>query len=120
MPAEIPALRSVKLAGKWMQVARGHVALSGLSCTCGIGFVAIGVADFEQHLLDYVHARHRSDPQIDALFRAAGYAEAASVSLTQLLRALTAASLTPEAADRLLTDLERAIDSFETVHARQK
>lgn len=67
MPAEIPALRSVKLAGKWMQVARGHVALSGLSCTCGIGFDAI-----------------RSDPQIDALFRAAGYAEAASGSLTQL------------------------------------
>jgi hypothetical protein len=116
MAAAAPALRAVNLAGKWARVAQGHVALSGMACTCGLGFVAIGVADFEQHLLDYVYAKHRAAPQMEALFSSAGYAEGASGSVAALLRALAASSVPEEAAQALLGDIERSIDSFETVH----
>ena len=114
--AEAPPLRAVNLAGKWAQVALGHVALSGMACTCGLGFVAIGVADFEQHLLDYLYTRHRAAPDMEGLFAGAGYAEGIRGSVTQLLRALAASP--PPTADGLLDDLERSIDSFETVHGR--
>jgi len=114
--AEAPALRAVNLAGKWSRVALGHVALSGMACTCGLGFVGIGVADFEQHLLDYLYTNHRAAPEMEALFAGAGYAEGTRGSVSQLLRALAAAP--PPAAQALLDDVERSIDSFETVHAR--
>ena len=116
MAAEAPALRAINLAGKWARVAQGHVALSGMACACGLGFVAIGVADFEQHLLDYLYTKHRDSPQMNAVFTGSGYAEGASGSVTQLLRALAAAA--PPTADALLDDIERSIDSFETVHGR--
>jgi hypothetical protein len=116
MAGEAPALRAVNLAGKWARVAQGHVALSGMACTCGLGFVAIGIADFEQHLLDYLYTRHRDSPQMNAVFASSGYAEGASGSVPQLLRSLAAAA--PPSADALLDDIERSIDSFETVHGR--
>jgi hypothetical protein len=97
-------------------VAQGHVALSGMACTCGLGFVAIGVADFEQHLLDYLYTRHRAMPEMEAIFAGSGYVEGTHGSVTQLLRALAAAP--PPAAQALLDDVERSIDSFETVHGR--
>lgn len=115
--ATAAALRAVTLAGKWMRVAQGHVALSGLACSCGLGFVAIGVADFEQHLLDYLYGRHGTNPQQRALFVAAGYVEGHSGSITSLLRALAAAATVPDTSQALLDDMERAIASFETAHA---
>jgi hypothetical protein len=118
MAGDAPALRAVNLAGKWARVAQGHVALSGMACTCGLGFVAIGVADFEQHLLDYLHGRHGADPQLARLFAAAGYVDGASGSIAQLLRALAAAPAAPPTAAALLDDIERSIDSFEILHAR--
>jgi hypothetical protein len=116
MTGEAPALTAVKLAGRWARVAQGHVGLSGLPCSCGLGFVAIGVAEFEQHLLDYLHDKHGADAGIAALFQAAGYAEGRSGSVSELLRRL--AVLPPPAAQAadLLADLERSIDSFETAH----
>jgi|tagenome__1003787_1003787.scaffolds.fasta_scaffold20893414_2 hypothetical protein len=116
MAAEAPALRAVNLAGKWARVAQGHVALSGMACACGLGFVAIGVADFEQHLLDYLYTQHRAAPEMDALFARSDYVEGTRGSVTQLLRALAAAP--PPTAGVLLDDVERSIDSFETVHGR--
>src|SRR4051812_24696212 len=116
MTREAPALRAINLAGKWARVAQGHVALSGMACACGLGFVAIGVADFEQHLLDYLYTRHRATPEMEALFANAGYAEGTRGSVTQLLRALAAAP--PPSAGALLDDVERSIDSFETVHGK--
>jgi len=116
MAGEAPALRAVNLAGKWARVAQGHVALSGMACTCGLGFVAIGVADFEQHLLDYLYGNHRTAPGMEDLFAGSGYVEGRRGSVTQLLRTLAAAP--PPTAEALLDDVERSIDSFETVHGR--
>jgi len=116
MADEAPALRAVKLAGKWARVAQGHVGLSGLPCSCGLGFVGIGVAEFEQHLLDYLHDKHGSDARIAALFQAAGYAEGRSGSVGELLRRLAVLSLPAGQVGALLADLERSMDSFETAH----
>ena len=120
MSSEAPAVRAIRLVGKWTRAAQGHVGLSGLPCSCGAGFVAVGVADFEQHLLDYLYDRHRADGDVAALFGAAGYREGASGSLTQLLRALAGGTLAPQKAEVLLADVERSVDSFETVHGKER
>src|SRR3954467_5602795 len=114
MAAEAPALRAINLAGKWARVAQGHVPLSGMACACGLGFVAIGVADFEQHLLDYLYSKHRDSPQSKFVFAGSGYAEGASGSVTQLLRALAAAG--PPTADALRDDTGGYLDWHDLRH----
>ena len=105
------ALEATRLLGKWTKLAQGHV-MFGSGCSCGAG-VGVRLQDFEQQILDYLHARHGA-----AAVEHAGYRQGEAGSVTALLRAIATQGAVGQHADRLalLSDLERSIDSFDELH----
>jgi len=104
------ALEATRLLGKWTKLAQGHV-MFGAGCSCGVGVgVGVRLQDFEQQILDYLHARHGA-----AAVEGAGYRQGEAGSVTALLRAIATQGAVGQRADRLalLADLERSIDSFD-------
>jgi hypothetical protein len=97
MKAKQPAVEAVRLLGKWQRVSGGHVAF-GAGCSCGAAAISVRVQDYEQDILAFLHGRHRT--QADSI---AGL-------LTQIARQGASADL------RILEDLERSLDSFESLH----
>jgi hypothetical protein len=105
------ALEATRLLGKWTKLAQGHL-MFGSGCFCGVG-AGVQLQDFEQQILDYIHARHGA-----AAIEGAGYREGEAGSVTALLRALATQGAVEQPAGQLalLADLERSIDSFDELH----
>ena len=105
------AIEATRLLGKWTKLAQGHVTF-GSGCSCGVG-AGVRLQDFEQQILDYLHARHGA-----AAVEHAGYRHGEAGSVTVLLRAIATQGAVERSAGRLalLADLERSIDSFDELH----
>jgi hypothetical protein len=108
------ALEATRLLGKWTKLAQGHV-MFGAGCSCGVGVGAgsVKLQDFEQQILDYLHAKHGA-----AAVERAGYREGEAGSVMALLRAIATQAAVEQPAGQLalLADLERSIDSFDELH----
>jgi hypothetical protein len=94
-----PRVKAIELIGRWTRLAQGHLPL-GAGCSCGLPAVSVRFADLERDVLDYLAARHTS---------ARG-----AKSIAELLRAIATSGDAAGAA--LLADLERSLESFESVH----
>ncbi len=103
------AFEATRLLGKWTKVAQGHV-MFGSGCSCGVG-VGVRLQDFEQQILDYLHARHGA-----AAVERAGYREGEAGSVTALLRAIATQGASDDGHLALLVDLQRSLDSFDELH----
>ncbi len=79
-------------------------------CSCGVG-VGVRLQDFEQQILDYLHARHGA-PAVEHT----GYREGEAGSVTALLRAIATQGAGSGDYRALLADLERSLDSFDELH----
>ena len=97
MKAKQPAVTAINLLGKWQRVSAGHVVFAA-GCSCGAAATSVRVQDYEQDILAFLQGRHRI--------------QAASIAdlLTQIARKGATADL------RILEDLERSLDSFESLH----
>jgi hypothetical protein len=94
-----PRIEAMDLLGRWTRLAQGHLPL-GAGCSCGIPAASIRVTDLERDVLDYLASRHAS-------------AQGAG-SIAELLRAIASSGGT--AAWAVLADLDRSLESFESVH----
>lgn len=97
MKAKQPSVEAVRLLGKWQRVSGGHVAF-GAGCSCGAAAISVRVQDYEQDILAFLQGRHRTQ------------AGSIRVLLTDMARRNASADL------RILEDLERSLDSFESLH----
>ena len=106
------AVAATRLLGRWTKLAQGHVMFAA-GCSCGVGFGNLRLQDFEQQILDYLHARHGA-----AAVERAGYRQGEAGSVTALLRAIATQAAVEQPAGQLalLADLERTIDSFDELH----
>ena len=103
------AIEATRLLGKWTKLAQGHVMFAS-GCSCGVG-VGVRLQDFEQQILDYLHARHGA-----AAVEHTGYREGEAGSVTVLLRAIATQGAGDGGHRALLADLERSLDSFDELH----
>lgn len=98
-------VQALRLLGKWMRIAQGHVPF-GMGCSCGGGFGSLRVQDFDENILDYLRGKHAT------LVGEAG-------SVENLLHSFVRKNENSEAKILLLlADLETSIDSFDQQHAR--
>jgi hypothetical protein len=97
MKAKQPAVEAVRLLGKWQRVSGGHVAF-GAGCSCGAAAISVRVQDYEQDILAFLQRRHRTQ------------AGSIRVLLTDIAAKGASADL------RILEDLERSLESFESLH----
>jgi hypothetical protein len=86
-----PEVRAVLLLGRWQRVSSGHVVFAA-GCSCGAASTSVKVQDYEQDILAFLQARHGVRAR----------------SIGDLLKA--------PVTDMVLADLERSIDSFESLH----
>ena len=114
-----PPILAMQLLGRWTRVAQGHIGFGG-GCACsGAEFCNLQARDMEQHILDYIHAKYRAAGASDIcelLAASAGYKQAESGSIAELLRALAtgAGASIPEAQQaEVLADLGRSIESLD-------
>ena len=105
------AFEATRLLGKWTKLAQGHV-MFGSGCSCGVA-MGVRLQDFEQQILDYLHAKHGA-----AAVERAGYRQGEAGSVTALLRAIAMQSAVEQPAGQLamLADLESSIESFDELH----
>jgi len=94
-----PRVKALQLLGRWTRLAQGHLPL-GAGCSCGTPAVSVRLTDLERDVLDYLAARHAS-------------AQGAG-SIARLMHAI--GSSDGAAGWALLADLERSLESFESVH----
>jgi hypothetical protein len=124
-PADAPtpeiAVHALFLLGRWTRLAQGHLALAS-GCSCGVGFGAVRVQDFEQDILDYLHAKHGAESRVDALLRErGGYRRGEAGSIAELLRAFAKdGAIREDIQAALLADIERSIESFGELHRGQR
>src|SRR5262245_24461273 len=99
MKAKQPAVaaEAIRVLGKWQRVSGGHVVFAA-GCSCGAAATSVRVQDYEQDILAFLKGRHGI--------------EAGSIG-----ELLTAAAKSGKNASAL-QDLERSIDSFESLHRR--
>jgi hypothetical protein len=86
-----PDVRAMLLLGRWQRVSSGHVVFAA-GCSCGAAGTSVQAQDYEQDILAFLHARHGVRAR----------------SIGELLKAGADAAV--------LADLERSIDSFESLH----
>ena len=89
----------MRLLGKWQSVSRGHVVF-GAGCSCGAAATSVRVQDYEQDILAFLRGRHNVQAR----------------SVTELLTSMGRERGSDAKALPLLADLERSIDSFESLH----
>ena len=87
----------MRLLGKWQSVSRGHVVF-GAGCSCGAAATSVRVQDYEQDILGFLRGRHGT----------------AASSIAELLTGVARGAAPTDLA--MLADLERSIDSFESLH----
>ena len=112
------ALEATRLLGRWAKLAQGHV-MFGSGCSCGVGSGNIRLQDFEQQILDYLHAKYSAAGAaalIDLLREGAGYRSGVAGSVTALLRAIATQREGDGKPLALLADLARGLDSFDDLH----
>lgn len=119
--AAAPEGEAARLLDKWTRLAREHVAGGG-GCSCGHAGIMLRLQDFEQDILDHLHAKYEAagDEGVLRLLRnAAGHRAGETGSVSALLRALAdgvhGVSTDGEEA-ALLSDLARSIHSFDRLH----
>ena len=91
------AATAISLLGKWQRVSAGHVVFAA-GCSCGAAATSVRVQDYEQDILAFLHRRHRTQ----------------AASIADLLRQLAGKGASADL--RILADLERSLDSFESLH----
>jgi len=79
----------------------------GAGCSCGTGFGGVRIADFEQQILEHLRGKFGADGVPPEVRR-----------LDDLLRRLAApeCDLPEKMQARLLSEIDRVIDSFEEIH----
>ena len=82
----------------------------GSGCSCGV-VAGVRLQDFEQQILDYLHAKHGA-----AAVERAGYRQGEAGSVTALLRAIATQAAGDGGHVALLADLEKSLDSFDELH----
>jgi hypothetical protein len=97
MKAKQAAAKAARLLGQWQRVSGGHVAFGG-GCSCGAAAISVRVQDYEQDILAFLQGRHGTQ---------AG-------SIAGLLREIAQHGATADL--RILEDLQRSLDSFESLH----
>jgi hypothetical protein len=97
MKAKQPQVEAIRLLGRWQRVSSGHVVFSA-GCSCGAAATSVRVQDYEQDILGFLRGRHGTGAS----------------SIADLLAGIARRSAKTDAA--LLADLERSIDSFESLH----
>ena len=97
MKAKQPQVEAMRLLGKWQRVSSGHVVFSA-GCSCGAAATSVRVQDYEQDILGFLRGRHGT----------------AASSIAELLTGIARRSAKTDPA--ILADLERSIDSFESLH----
>jgi len=99
-------------------MAQGQIGYGG-GCSCCAGFDNVQVKDMEQHILDYLNSKYRAEGAqalCTLLAQRAGYRQAESGSITELLRAIATQadrSIPAEQQLSMLADLGRSIDSLD-------
>lgn len=119
---ESPALRALKLLGKWNRVMQeGALLIGGGGCSCCNNADLIPVTALELEVMDFLDGRHGGEggsSPIGALLRErAGYEPREAGRLPDLLKAiggaktgLDDATLTP-----LMDDVQAAVESLEAI-----
>ena len=97
MKAKQPAVEALRLLGKWQRVSGGHVVFAA-GCSCGAASTSVRVQDYEQDILGFLRGRHGT----------------ASSTIVDLLTGVARGGAQTDLA--MLADLERSIDSFESLH----
>jgi hypothetical protein len=97
MKAKQPQVEAIRLLGKWQRVSSGHVVFSA-GCSCGAAATSVRVQDYEQDILGFLRGRHGTGAS----------------SIAELLTGIARRSA--KTAPAILADLERSIDSFESLH----
>jgi hypothetical protein len=95
--AKQPAVQALRLLGKWQRVSGGHVVFAA-GCSCGAAGTSVRVQDYEQDILGFLRGRHGTD----------------SPTIVDLLTGVARGGAQTDLA--MLADLERSIDSFESLH----
>jgi hypothetical protein len=99
MKAKQPQVDAIRLLGKWQRVSSGHVVFSA-GCSCGAAATSVRVQDYEQDILAFLRGRH----------------DVRAASIRELLTSISRRRGPDGKALPLLADLERSIDSFESLH----
>ena len=99
MKAKQPAVEAIRLLGAWQRVSGGHVVFAA-GCSCGAAATSVRVQDYEQDILAFLRGRH----------------DIRAGSITELLTSMGRQRGSEGKALPLLADLERSIDSFESLH----
>jgi hypothetical protein len=111
-------IQAMQLLGRWTRMAQGQIGYGG-GCACCTGFDNVQVKDMEQHILDYLDSKYRAagaQALCALIAQRAGYRQAESGSISELLRAIAMQSDKSVAAEEqlsLLADLGRSIDSLD-------
>jgi hypothetical protein len=99
-------------------MAQGQIGY-GMGCSCCAGFDNVQVKDMEQHILDFLDSKYRAagaQAVCALLAERAGYRQAESGSISELLRAIAMQADKSVPADEqlsMLADLGRSIDSLD-------
>jgi len=97
MKVKQPAVEAIRLLGKWQRVSRGHVVFAA-GCSCGAASTSVRVQDYEQDILGFLGGRHGT----------------AAPTIVDLLTGIARGGKPSDLA--MLADLERSIDSFQSLH----
>jgi len=117
--AEATILVARRALETWERLGRAHMMI-GSGCSCGIG-VVVALEDFEQDIVDYLHADAERLSRDDVLLLLAEQArDGDRWSISKLLDGLAhsagCASSNPVAGAFLLERLGRTLQSFEKLH----
>ena len=102
----------------WGRLGSSHKMIGG-GCSCGVGGIVLGLADFEQDIVDYLRNEGERRQRRDVLALLDQDArEGDRWSVAKLLTRLVepAASVDPVAAKFVMERLTRTVQSFETLH----
>lgn len=109
-------LKAISLAGRWQRLVQSHLPLRGGPCACVLGIGNIAVADFEQDLLEFLHAKYNANGALRHHFDEAGYCDENPGSLVRLLQSIVRDPAPSAETGSLLAGLDRSLSSLESGH----
>jgi hypothetical protein len=117
---EATILEARRFLETWERLGRAHMMI-GSGCSCGIGGVVVVLEDFEQDIVDYLHAEAERLDRDDVLTLLGEQArEGDQWSISKLLDGLTQSTgpafNNPSAGAFLVERLGRTLQSFEKLH----
>ena len=117
LPTEIETTLN-QLSETWERLQSSHKLIGG-GCSCGHGGIVLGLADFEQDIVDYLRNEGEQHQRRDVLVLLESYArDGDGWSVASLLKGLSGrtTSIDPEAAKFVTDRLTRTVQSFEELH----